>query len=66
MDHLTRVILHVNLDPTELLGTPAYIVIVGASCVNSIELEDRVKKGVKLMKGNALGYFAFGGSTVLT
>ncbi len=60
MDHLTRVILHVTLDQTELLGTQAYIVIVGASCVNSIELEDRVKKG------NALGYFAFGGSTVLT
>ncbi|KAG0149420.1 hypothetical protein CROQUDRAFT_74277 [Cronartium quercuum f. sp. fusiforme G11] len=47
---------------TEFLGT-IYCVLVGAMMVGSIEVG--VKVGDRLTKGDHLGYFAFGGSTIL-
>jgi phosphatidylserine decarboxylase len=46
------------------LGPVVYIVVVGASCVDSIELT--VAPGQLLAKGQEIGSFHYGGSTVLT
>ena len=59
-----RVILQVRPDNNKLLGDIAYIVIVGASCVNSITL--RVENNANVKIGDELGHFEFGGSTLLT
>jgi phosphatidylserine decarboxylase len=39
--------------------------IVGATCVGSIKLK-KMKKGYFIKKGSELGYFQFGGSTIIT
>ena len=54
----------VSLHHTELFGTVAFIP-VGATCVGSINLESSVVEGAALKKGDLLGGFAFGGSTVI-
>ncbi|KAF8495094.1 phosphatidylserine decarboxylase-domain-containing protein [Hysterangium stoloniferum] len=48
----------------ELTGRPIAFVAIGALLVGSIHFT--VKKGDKVKKGEELGYFAYGGSTVIT
>jgi phosphatidylserine decarboxylase precursor len=61
-----REILRVQPNESDVLGKTAYIVIVGASCVNSIQLLEQIKVGAKVKIGQELGFFQFGGSTLLT
>lgn len=54
----------VSLHHTALYGTVAFIP-VGATCVGSINIEPSVAEGSAVRKGDLLGGFAFGGSTVI-
>ena len=66
--HNRRIVLTIEvLDPDtkRVLGPTVYVVIVGATCVNSIQLSNlRVHQLLRV--GDELAAFHFGGSTVLT
>jgi len=58
----TVVVLDVALTPTQ--NTTVLFVAVGANCVGSVQLNATV--GSTFTKGDNVGYFQFGGSTIVT
>lgn len=47
-------------------GSPIAVVAVGAMLVGSIVYNDGIKQGADIKRGQCLGAFRYGGSTVLT
>jgi phosphatidylserine decarboxylase len=63
-----RCVITVELNTLDslILGNIAYIVIVGATCVNSIKLTQGISENTVINVGDELATFHYGGSTVLT
>ena len=58
----TRSVLYITHTKT---GLPVAFVAVGALLVGSIKFTNGANKGSKIKRGEELGYFAYGGSTVV-
>jgi len=63
-DVYTRNVRSVYFINTKFFGIIA-LCIIGATCVGSIKLHNH-RIGYKIKKGDELGYFQFGGSTIVT
>lgn len=57
-------ILESNLPPTSDLPTPVGVVAIGAMLVGSINWTNK-SEGYKVAKGEDIGWFQYGGSTVI-
>ena len=63
-----RVVVEIEMQGRDrfVLGLTVYLVIVGATCVDSIKLNDNIKNDESVNAGDEIASFHYGGSTVLT